>query len=181
MDFMLLGEGKLKLTLSPDDMDAYDLRADALDWSDTRTRRAMWCIFDEVKRRCGFDAASSRVLVNVFPSVSGGCEIFVTRAGREKSDDVCFSGSMSAGRAYLFDGIDDLISCCRALCRAYGAPRAGAYLREDGKYLLLLEHDFALACEFGEAAGGPFPEPAFPGEHVRAICENDAVEVLARL
>ena len=52
-----------------------------LDYENTETRRAFWSILDEAKHRTGFDAASEKVFVQVYPSKSGGCEMYVTKLG----------------------------------------------------------------------------------------------------
>ena len=182
MDCLLLGDGKLKLTLSPDDMDTYGIDAGTLDWSDTGTRRAMWSLFDEVKRRCGFDAASSRIRVEVFPSRAGGCEIFVTRASREPAREVAFTGNVApAGRhAYYFAEARDMIACCRALATAYGEVASSAYC--DGRgYAMLFEHEYSMAREFGDYLGCSAEIGARLAEHAEPILTREAVATLSRL
>ena len=182
MDLLLIGEGKLKLTLSPDDMDAYRLDAGMLDWSDTATRRAIWSILDEAKRRCGYDAARDRVMVQVFPSATGGCEIFVTRVKAPDDCDVArfsVSDTVRGLSAYKFDTLDDLTSCCAAAVRAGRAGTSCAYFCDDGRYLLLCG-DIPCAAEFGEKIKLRNTE-IYISEHAKPIRRTDAVEVLAKL
>lgn len=184
MDLLLIGEGKLKLTLSRNDMDDYDLDSRALDWSDTGTRRAVWSILDEAKKRCGFDAARERVMVQVFPSADGGCEIFVSNVGKRAGDPdverffVARRYPVSGAHPYRFDRLSDLLDCCRAAAVSGYSGSSAAYSCDDGRYILLLCSDPPFACEFGSKMTAGEAELII-GEHTSTICRDNAVETLS--
>ena len=182
MDFLLISEGKLKLTLSPDDMDTYRLDTNMLDWSDTATRSAVWGILDEAKHRCGFDAARDRVMVQVFPSAAGGCEMFVTRVKTREDADVArftVSGAVRGLSVYRFGSLDKLIACCAAADRSGYSGASCAYVCDDGSYLLLCR-EFMCASEFGEKIGMRNSE-IYIAEHAKPIRRTDAIEILAKM
>lgn len=77
----MISDSKLKIMLTSDDMKEYSLDCSTLDYENTETRRAFWSILDEAKHRTGFDAASEKVFVQVYPSRAGGCEMYVTKLG----------------------------------------------------------------------------------------------------
>lgn len=77
----MISDSKLKIMLTTDDMREYSLDCSTLDYDNTETRKAFWSILDEAKHRTGFDAASEKVFVQVYPSRSGGCEMYVTKLG----------------------------------------------------------------------------------------------------
>lgn len=79
MELHLIGVNKLKVTLTPDDMSEYALTCDTIDYDNTTTRRAFWDILDKARSRTGFDAASDRVFIQVYPNKSGGCDMYVTK------------------------------------------------------------------------------------------------------
>ena len=81
MELIRINENKLKIMLSEGDMKQYALDCASLDYDNTETRRAFWSILDEAKHQTGFDAASQRVFVQLYPSKEGGCEMFVTKLG----------------------------------------------------------------------------------------------------
>lgn len=81
MELILISDSKLKIMLTTDDMKAYALDCSTLDYDNTETRKAFWSILDEAKHRTGFDAASEKVFVQVYPSKAGGCEMYVTKLG----------------------------------------------------------------------------------------------------
>ena len=84
MELHRIGEGQLRISLSADDMDYYQLNSETMDYDDTATRSAFWRILDRAKKQTGFDAARDRVLIQVFPRKSGGCEMYVTKAAPSK-------------------------------------------------------------------------------------------------
>lgn len=87
MELILISDSKLKIMLTTDDMREYALDCSTLDYDNTETRRAFWSILDEAKHRTGFDAASEKVFVQVYPSRSGGCEMYVTKLGLFSESD----------------------------------------------------------------------------------------------
>lgn len=86
MELILISDSKLKIMMTSEDMSAYDLNFENLDYDNTETRRAFWNILDEAKHKTGFDAASDKVFIQLYPSKSGGCEMYVTKLG------VCYNG-----------------------------------------------------------------------------------------
>lgn len=77
----MISDSKLKIMLTKEDLKEYALDCNTLDYENTETRRAFWSILDEAKHRTGFDAASEKVFVQVYPSRAGGCEMYVTKLG----------------------------------------------------------------------------------------------------
>ncbi len=91
MELIMISNSKLKIMLTSEDMKEYSLDCNTLSYENTETRRAFWSILDEAKHRTGFDAASERVFVQVYPSKKGGCEMYVTKlgifSGKKKTDN----------------------------------------------------------------------------------------------
>ena len=79
MELILINTSKLKIMLTPDDMKRYSLDIDKMNYDNTETRRVFWNILDTAKHETGFDAASDRVCIQVYPSKGGGCEMYVTK------------------------------------------------------------------------------------------------------
>lgn len=78
MELIRIGEGKLKVMLTEEDMALYALDDTASDCSGTETRRAVFAILDAAKAQIGFDAARDRVCIQMFRGRAGGCELFVS-------------------------------------------------------------------------------------------------------
>lgn len=184
MELLPIGSDKLKVTLTEKDMENYRLSADTLNWDDTGTRKALWTILDEAKRQCGFDAAREQILVQIFPSRAGGCEMFVTRTG-ERRRNANFEPSRTAlkksdARTCIFDRLYDMIAFCALLHESGYNDPADAYSLEDGRFLLIYCKDDPRAAEFGKIM--PISDMEFYiGEHTETICQTDAVARLAAL
>lgn len=211
MDYLRIGESKLKITLSSDELDSYGMDLSELDYASTETRRAFWAILDDAKRATGFDAAASRVSVQIYTSKTGGCEIFVTSsptaAGyRSLTDDktmaltVCGALPKLYGESVCsFDSISDLLTACKVLmaqgcCCESSAWQLPSFGRMGGdmgaRYYLYLAGNHAPKASgtvnsSGILAefGSPLPELdlSYLSEHCLPLVSERAVEQLAKL
>lgn len=198
MELIRISGAKMKVMLDPTDMEKFALDSSDIDYEDAATRHAFRAIFEEVRERTGFETAGEQVLVQVFPSRDGGCEMFVTRLpsdlppvlhGRPENRRVTM---MSMRRtAYRLRTFGQLGAVCRALERA-GYDRASEIRVDEagGWYLILQERvcsgkirhpgEFGFLSEYAEPKYGAAVIARIE-EHSRLICEGDAVGVLCRL
>ena len=195
MELLLISDSKLKIMLSDEDMKKYDLGGEEIDYGNTHTRRALWEILDEARARTGFDAASDKILVQLYPSKDGGCELFVTKLGLipplaekniSRSNRVAMLTSRQA--LYRFESLSDLISAAKAVRGIDTLRGSDAYFSDDGAYYLSLEErsgksntvsEFFRILEYGEQVS-PDMQP-YITEHSRKIAENNAVEMLSEI
>ena len=188
MELILINERKLKITLSESDMKEYDIDCDSVDYSRTETRRAFWSLLDEAKHRTGFDAASDRVYIQLYPSREGGCEMYVTKLGAlsDASSRDGDSVAVPTGRkkAFAFPETEPMLRVCRQLARSGFRGTSAAYSTDDGAFLLVLgnlknDNEAAFASEFGDEVDPERLDTAL-SEHGSLISDN-AVNALARL
>ena len=180
MELIRIGDSKLKITLTSDDMTLYDLDCDTMDYDNTETRKAFRDILDRAKHATGFDTAGDRVFVQLYPSKKGGCEMYVTKLGlvcAERRDgertrtsaarvthpnhpSPAASPQSEIGEererlgAYRFEGMEPLLAVCRRLAARGYTAHSSAYRDERARYYLLL-------CERAGAFGTPSGEYAF--------------------
>ncbi len=201
MEHILISENKLKVTLDAADMKNLSLSCDDIDYDNTETRRALWSILDEAKHKTGFDAASKRVFIQVYPSKGGGCELYVTKlsadntqtaarnrvtiehSGTVNSDDINIHKKNSI--AVEFETISQLTACCRRLTADGYLGASNAYCdqnRRKTRYLMLLDGviDHDVIREYGSLLD-PETIHIWVGEHCDEIRKIDAVETLSRL
>jgi negative regulator of genetic competence, sporulation and motility len=185
MELIVINDSKLKIMLSPDDMKEFDLDCDSVDYSSTETRRAFWSILDEAKHRTGFDAASQRIYIQLYPSRQGGCEMYVTKIGNAKSPDIFCDDQKRY--AYIFNSLDLMIRVCRQLESIELDSTSDAFSDDSGHFLLLLGVDpqkdipnLSFVNEFGESLDFYTVEP-YIAEHCKRICSGNAVLRLASL
>ena len=192
MDLILINNTKLKIMLTRDDMASYSLTCDNIDYDNTETRRAFWDILDAAKHKTGFDAATDRIFIQVYPSKAGGCEMYVTkltsRENREREED-SVSFSIKAPQEdmrdiYSFCGLDDLIAACARLSGAGYRGKSDIWcdLSQNGHYYLILEYrggSYEMLCEYGgRCASGHY---FYITEHCRNIRSGDAIDIMAEL
>ena len=86
MELIRIDEEKLKMILTHEDLLEFEMEEGELDYANTETKRMLWDILHQAKTSVGFNADGHRVLVQLYPSRHGGCEMFVTRLGALPSD-----------------------------------------------------------------------------------------------
>ncbi len=177
MELILISNSKLKIMLSAEDMKKYNIECDG----ESALRRGFKPVLEVAHADCGFDIESGRLLVQVFPSRGGGCEMFVTR--------VALSSGTQANDASvcIFDSLQAMISLCRVLhTRGFGKS-SGAYALPEGAFALILPEfdrderlplDAAVINEFGYRRDCEKIE-GYIKEHARPIFAENAVARLA--
>ena len=201
MELILISDTKLKVMLSASDMQKYELDNDTIDYDNTETRRAFWQILDEAKHKTGFDAASEKVFIQVYPSRGGGCEMYVTKLGALSSalpEDALSrktNFSMLRGRIgiYHFENIEDVITVCKKLKIMGYVLESGLYYSDSGGYDLVIHErlqnsimnsgfisEYSFIEEYAKRRHGML-ELAYIKEHGKCIEQSRAVEKLAEL
>ncbi len=135
MEIVRISEEKLKLTLCKEDLDKYSLKPEELDYDKTETRRVIWQILDDAKKRTGFDAAADRALIEAYPGRRGGCEIYVTLLSEKKKK----RGIRGRYSVFRFQSVESLFSLCRALSRLGRRYESELYRLREGLFLLVKE------------------------------------------
>ncbi len=161
MDLIRINDNKLKIMLTPSDMECYALNADTMDYTQTETRRAFRSILNEARNRTGFDVSGDKIYIQFYPSRGGGCEMFVTKydlvcavgnpadrppaalRGRvtlrqQARDEACCETERNRSVAYSFESMEHLLCACRHLLNHAFAGGSAAYRGEEGRYYLLL-------------------------------------------
>ncbi len=143
MELLRINDRKLKVMLTKEDLADLSLTCDTIDYDNTETRRAFWSILDEAKHKTGFDAAKDKVYVQVYPSRSGGCEIYVTRLSEgTASAPVSFCKSLFPERTlFRFEKLEDMLSACACLAECGFASCSSAYCETHAYYLFVGRDD----------------------------------------
>ena len=208
MEIIMISETKLKIMLSAEDLKEFELEAESLDYSNTETKRMFWDVLSRAKHSVGFDTDGHRVLVQLYPSREGGCEMFITRLGllcreegraeeEEYPPTVIASGkghSRARGNselktAFVFNTMEGLLAVCRRLAAIAYDGDSEAFVGDDRRYYLFLS-------ELESSSYLPLDEYAFIGEygtqenalslrhliseHAKTICDKEAVACLAQ-
>ncbi len=195
MELIRISDSKLKIMLNAEDMVHYAINSDLLNYENTETRRAVWQILDEAKQQTGFDAASDRVLIQVYPSRTGGCEMYVTKVPLplpHPTEGKEMRTHEGRRELYFFRDLERLLHACRQLQIRTTLTESTAYALCGGGYYLLLRDEAAdsllgaapaynPAEEFGERLKCTAARIAYIKEHTTCLCETDAVARFAAL
>ena len=210
MELILISNSKLKIMLSAEDLKEFGLSADTLDYSNTETKRMFWDVLGRAKKAVGFDTDGHRVLVQLYPSRDGRCELFITRLGavcqseckegaEEETISVITKGNMSKPQkkssslksaVFSFDTMEYMLAVCRRLFALNYTGDSEAYLGDDCRCYLFLSDveppDYILLDEYSFITEYGTPENAvalahFVAEHAKPICAENAVSALSKL
>jgi len=144
LEFLIISNSKLKIMLDKSEMRKFGLDKDDIDYSDSGVRDAFWKILDIASCECGFQAKGEKILIQFYPSKSGG-EIFITKLGLlSKSAERSLSSSprvamlSSDVRIYRFDDLASIVTAVHISKNAL-PEKIKAYSGERGEYYLVFE------------------------------------------
>ena len=195
LEFLLIGESKIKIVLNEEESKKYKLDTSSQDSCGAEVRRSFWQVLDMAKAQVGFDPSGDKILIQLYPLSSGGCELFVTKLGIlpqssarivSKSDRVALLSRRQ--NLYVFDSLTDLSSCAVAIkniTRDF-TPRADVYFASDKYYLSIEEYgkggeptEFPCVLEFGRELTAD--SLAYILEHATCLTNGDGIDKFAGL
>ena len=209
MEYILINESKLKITLACEELEERSLESERLDYADPDAKQLFCDILERARNELGFDTTGYRVLLQLYPIRDGGCELYVTRLGaldslpegeneraqeaeQQKRESGKKQKKPKRRRAYRFDSLEDLCRVCRRLSECSVTLESSAYRTDDGWYLLITyeDHDgisdilpiseLSFISEYGYAEDVRALS-LFLGEYAKEICKENAVETLRRI
>lgn len=193
MEFLTVGNSKIKIMLTSDEAAQRGLYSDKMNYDDPTVRRNFRKILDEAREKAGFDIGKEKVLIQFYPSRDGGMELFVTKLGiisKEAANMISRSehvAVISAKRVYyIFSTLEDLLGALR--CIPTGEVEDSSIHRlEDGNYCLSFcerEQKCVLSklsriFEFGKRINDLTAVALV--EHAYLLRSGDAAEIFSRL
>lgn len=205
MELIRISENKIKIMLSAVDMTAYDLPTEGFDYCESTVREAFRAVLKDAGRKTGMDFSDARLSIQLYPSKSGGCEMFVTRnnevplfsgADTSLSKEITKADIPSSLRkerrteemhprwdrseAFGFESMQWLLSICKRLKKVGFSGSSAAFRDENGRCFLLIESPGTvrpLIIEYGTQES-PEAVRLYISEHGSTICSRKAVETL---
>lgn len=195
MELIRISDSKLKITLDAEDMAHYAITSDLLNYENRETRRIIWQILDEAKEQTGFHAATDRILIQVYPSRAGGCEMYVTKLlppMARKAEGEKIHMREEKRELYFFSELNMLLRACKQLALREQLRGSAVYVLPEGGYYLFLwggececqaepPSAYNPAEEYGERQKCGSARLAYIREHAACLCEGNAVHRLAAL
>ena len=140
-----IGEDKIIVELSSDDMETLDIRYEDMDYSNIETRRVVWTLLDKAKQTLGRDIdPSGRLMIEAVPKADGGCLLYFSIDCRSKTIRPCSRTKLRRGKfclVYEFNDFDKLIDCARLYKTNCKASATGSLYECDGVYRLVISTD----------------------------------------
>lgn len=203
MEFILITDSKLKVMLTKSDLDEFDIKAEELDYSNTETKRMFWDIIGRAKKCVGFTCDGMQVLVQLYASRDGGCEMFVSKLGSSllpqsnaSQPDLRYkplykrNHDMQKTGAFGFDSLEWMICVCKRLCNIGYSGESSAYIDDNRRFYLFLDgldeggylpyDEYSFINEYGTPENTE-ATLSFLNEHGKIIRLGDAVEILSTL
>lgn len=200
MDMILINEDKLKIMMSREDLSAYGLCSEELDYSREDTRRMLGELLSEAELCLSFSHDGCRLLVQVYTSVDGGCEIFVSRLtalqSRDGEADLHYRAAYKDAEEYCtrgvfgFEELEWLLAVCRRLNEIGYTGGSSVFKGDNDRFYLMLDRlssaeyspvdEFTFICEYGEQENLS-ATVEYLSEHGKEICKHSAIERLAPL
>lgn len=206
MDYIKISNSKLKIMLTAEDMEKYEINTAAGAIQDIHVRRILRKLLNDAHVHSDFMCEDARLYVQFFPCSGGGCELFISRMENEgqmplshkpclpeplsKSKSLVIRDKEFGNTVYSFESLGDMISLCRRLCSVGFEYDSKAFMENDRKYYLFLcsfpppslyELDtYCFLCEYGTRQNFKQTESRMI-EYGRVICNSDAVHVLGQL
>lgn len=191
MELILISSNKLKVILTEAEMKKYKLDRD-LDISGMSEKRHLGSLLDDIKKKSGFNTDSGSIYVELFESVCGGCEMFITRESHR------LTPSKSGGRqkdirksiiTYKFENASDVILASKRLALRDLTFESRLMADENGAFYLFLtfrdgfdadDNSLMFMDEYGVPVHTEYLRERLE-EHGRSICDKDAVNILSKL
>lgn len=165
MELIVISENKLKIMMSAPDMEFYGLDEDEFYCSVSNTRKILERILKNSPVMTGFETISpdDKILIQLYPEKSGGCELFVTRLSLCEADNtqedafympdeneeklllptpqkrtVTARVAVKPTLTYSFEKFDYVCLACRELVSRRFAGDSSLYRADSGKYYLFI-------------------------------------------
>lgn len=185
MNIESVGDEKIRVTLSKDDMNSLDITYDEMDYSNIETRRVIWTVLDEARAHLGKDIdTDGRLLIEVCPLDDGGCVMYFSSAKESDKDFKSARPVMKKeSEPIIFKAAcaGDLFDAFFALKEEKQYFKSAEYLKHDGRLFCVVVPKPQCAkrlvfrlSEYGEAYSAKKHEAAFLFEYGKKLYLNDA-------
>ncbi len=144
MEFLVISANKLKIMLDKSELENFGLDKEDIDYSDSEVRNSFWNILDIAEHKCGFNCKGEKILIQFYPSKSGG-EIFITKLGllsksaeRSLAESSRVAMLSSKVKIYKFDELSDIKAAFNVTKSAL-PENLRVYSGYNGEYYLIFE------------------------------------------
>jgi adapter protein MecA 1/2 len=201
-----VGENKIRIFVSYDDLEERDIDLDALNYNTPETQDLFWDLMEQAEIELGFDEHESQLCIETVSDIEHGFVITITRVDAEnefesiqkfiknryRRKDLEKSTTSSAGSKiliYAVDSFDNLCMLSAAICPLYSG-RSMVYRLKNTWYLVLksIENNISniskfesILSEYADKMPGTEFFEGYLNEYGKSIMKNNAIPYFAKL
>ncbi|NLM75716.1 MAG: adaptor protein MecA [Clostridiaceae bacterium] len=200
-----IGENKIRIFVSYDDLEERDIDLDAFNYNSPETQELFWDLMEQAELELGFEAQESQLCIEAVSDVEHGFVITITRVDEEndfesfhkfiknryRSRDLVSKRKQtsiySTMLIYAIDDFDELCKLCSSIKSLFkGSSRV--MFHEDTYYLILTSIDGnitdqnlfdSIMSEYADKMPNVDFFEAYLNEYGKVILENDAISFFA--
>ena len=188
MRIVTVNEYRVEVTLTPEELDGFDITYEQLDYGNADTRRGMWTLLSEIRRVKGVDLdLSGKLLIEVRKEHDGLCRVCFTSLPAKEGQAASVKQLVKTETPPVLletVGLDDAV---RAASFCPPEWEASLYRRKNVYRLALRVRDDETEkarlrlCEFGDLITPAALSAAVCEERWQKLAEGNAVSLLRRL
>lgn len=200
-----ISHNKIKVTLSIDDLEQWNIDIENLSYNSPETQEMFWNMMKRAETETGFYVDDSQLIVEAMPLQSEGFVIIITRVDEEDDFESIHKYIKNKFRKselrvkrknkkisstlmlYMFSSFEDVCSASARLIDIYDGEST-LYKYKQYYYLTLTrnctinsypESIETILSDYGQKISHPSIQEGFLNEHATKIVENNAIEVLS--
>lgn len=190
MNFVQMLKTKIKIELNSEDLEKLNITYEEIDYNNEKTRKIICNLLLLAENKTDFDVKNSRVLVEAFPQINGGCELFITRLSPSPQLSKTNQRDFIPNSFYAFKFVsyEHLELTIKALLKSnVSITSSSLYKLEDAWILIInLTKDKILsadliATQFGNRIKYSSSLKAHLEEYGKLICDKNATEIISSL
>ena len=198
MEFIIISNDKLKIILDENDMREYKIDPDRFDNTTVESKYYLKKILDEARNATGFDSSHKKLFIQMFTSIKGGCEIFITEIEKQSSEQIQNKPHHNQEAIteiyYISLDFDTLCRLCLRIKNDTKKYFTMLYYDNISKYYLIFNHKYIhvnkltngslkniypdYLHEYGDVSVGNSSLLDSLNEHYKIITSENAIEII---
>ncbi len=202
-----VGENKIRIFVSYDDLEERDIDLDTFNYNSPETQELFWDLMEQAEIELGFEAQESQLCIEAVSDVEQGFVITITRVEEEnefesiqkfiksryrkkdlpikkKTASVC-----STLLIYAFESFDDLCTLC-AMIKPLFSGRSKVYSLENTYYLVLSSVEahiknekqfYSILSEYGDKMPNVDFFEGYLNEYGKRLVGENAVQLFGTM
>ena len=183
MKIELLDQQTIKVILTSDDMQEFDITYEEMDYNDPVTRRPIVAMLYRIKEQTCVDLTKGKLFIEAFPVEPDGCILYINMCKQVSNK----TSQCNIPLVFSFSSIEEVFRVCETLFQYYSHLIFKSSLYRMGNIYFLSVYSFckleekltAIISEYGILQGKGSLYTASLQEYSQCIIPTTAIETLA--